>query len=485
MPSAKKLLLPGFSAWLFVLLISVTFLRCVHVPLLSDPDLGWHLRNAQLLLQQHAFPRCDSYTFSLRGHPWIDPEWLAEVLFFAAWHLGGRVGLELITIFAIEGMTLGVCLLAWQRTRESRTAVLAGFLFLLFSGVSNGPRTQLFGWLCFLLLLAVLEHFRTAPVGRDYLWILPPLFALWINLHGSWPIGIVFLLLFVACGLWSLDEGLLQATAWTSGQRTRLLVVAALCFVALFLNPYGWRLVRYPFVIGGQHPLTLQYVQEWQTLDLHAVRGRLIFLLVAVLLATRAYKARRWTLYEVLSLALAVFAGFSYSRFLLLTGIMVAPMLAAEATWVGRDKPDAEKPLLNLALIAAVCWFTLAHFPSPQQLDREANRGWPEQAIGYLRQHPPQGKVFNDFNWGGYLIWNLPSQPVFIDTRTDVFEETGLFQDYIDLVNLRMPLKSYKGGELRYVLFPKDALLVAALRDSPDWTVEYEDDVAVLLRCTR
>ncbi len=481
--SGKRLPLPSFSVMLVSLVLGLVYFNCVHQPLLADPDIGWHLRDAQLLFQNHAFLRTDPYTFSLHGQPWINPEWLAEIFYYAAWQMFGLRGLEALSILFIECMAAGVCFLAWQRTRSMRPAALAAAVWLLFSSVSIAPRTQLCGWLCLILELAILEHFRHTVFGkRHFLWTLPILFALWINLHGSWPVGFVLLFAFFGCGTRSFSRGTIEATAWTAAQRRSLILVTALSVPALLFNPYGWHLVAYPFLIAGKHPLTLNAVQEWQTLDLHSIRGRLVFLAVAALLIARAFRPRPWRLYDVVSLLLAILAGFTYSRFLLFTGIILCPLLAEEATFLGRDNPSIDKRWLNAGIVALVLGFCVTHLPTTPELTTQANTGYPAKAVAYLREHPPAGPLFNDFNWGGYILWNDPTQAIFIDTRADLFEQSGLLKSYIDLINLQLPVEDFARGQLRYVFFPKNAAVIAALTRSPNWTIEYEDDTAVLLR---
>ncbi len=471
---------------LLALIMGSLFFFCIHQPLMADPDIGWHLRDAQLLFQQHAFLRNDVYTFSLNGHSWIDPEWLSEVFFYGAWRTFGIRGIEVLSIALLETLMLGVCMLAWQRTRSLRPAIFVAALFIVFASVSIAPRTQLFGWICLVIELAILNHFRHAGEDKkNVLWALPLLFGLWINLHGSWPIGFVLLIAFFACGLRSFHLGALAAIKWTPEQRRRLLLFTALSIPALFLNPYGWHLVVYPFIIAGQHKLTLATVQEWQSLDFHGTRGRVVFLLIAILLAARTLRARTWDFYDATTLFIAILAGFTYSRFLLLAGIVLCPILADELTFLGHDNRAKDKRLLNSAIVALVLYFVISHVPTRDELIGQEDRGYPSKAVTYLSQHPLSGPLFNDFNWGGYLIWNLPTQPIFIDTRADVFEQTGLLQSYMDLINLKLPVESFKQTKFRYVLFPKDSQIVAALSRSPNWTIEYQDDTAVLLHRLR
>jgi hypothetical protein len=470
----------GFSVMLTALLMGLLFLSLIHRPLLADPDIGWHLRDAQLMLQ-HGFIHADSFTYTLHGHAWIDPEWLSEIAYYGAFQLGHLRGVEVLLIVVLESLILSVFLLALQRTGNARPALLAAFFFGLFASVSFGPRTQLFGWIVCAAVIGILHAYRS---GRDYLWALPPLFALWINLHGSWPVGIILIVLFTITGLKSFRRGSLQAIAWTPAQRNRLFLIAGLCFLALLFNPYGWQLVSYPFTIAGQHPLTLQTVQEWQSLDFHSPRAKVVFILFAGFVIVKALRERVWSLYDAAALLFAIAMCFTYSRFLLFAGIVFCPMLAEEFTFTGRDKPEIDKPLLNAAIIAVVLVLMATHIPSEQQVKKEfdtGDLGYPAGAVAYLHAHPAQGAVFNDFNWGGYLIWNLPQQPVFIDTRTDVFEETGLYRQYFDLLSLKTRIESYNNGELRYVLLPPKSPLVNLLERLPTWRVEYQDDTSVLI----
>jgi hypothetical protein len=480
-PWRKLLRLVSFSVMLAWLCLGMMFASFVQRPLLADPDLGWHLRDAQRMVQERAFLHADSFTFTLHGHAWVDPEWLSELAFYAAYRAGHLRGVEVLLIGLLLSLIVSVFVLGAWRAGNARSSVLNIFLFSIFAGVSFSPRTQLFGWLCCVALVAILELYRT---GRDYLWALPPLFLLWINLHGSWPVGMILLTLFLVTGLIGFRRGSLESVRWTPSQRNRLLLILALCCIALFCNPYGWQLVAYPYQIAGQHQLTLSTVQEWQTLDFHTARAKLVFALFAFYLLIRALRNRVWSLYDAASLLFAIAMCFTYTRFLLFAGIVFCPMLAEELTFLGRDKPAVEKPLINLAIIAAIVCLMATHIPSEQELRRQSDTGdlgYPAGAVAYLREHPAQGAVFNDFNWGGYLIWNLPGQPVFIDTRTDVFEETGLYRQYFDLLSLKTPIETYNHGELRYVLLPPRSPLALLLSRLPAWKVEYQDETAVLI----
>src|ERR1700680_1053045 len=211
----------------------------------EDPDIWWHLRNAEYLLQQHQLPRQDMYSFTVSGHAWINHEWLAEVPYYLAWRGAGLLGVKDLTIVVIELIFLGLLYLCYQGTRNFKASVAACSLSIFLATVSFGPRTILFGYLYLEILLIVLQRFRQK--GTAPLWLIPPLFCLWINTHGSWSLGLIVFGITAAAGLAKGTWGRVEAEPWTPAQRRKLLITGLASVAALFVNPFGSRLVLYPF----------------------------------------------------------------------------------------------------------------------------------------------------------------------------------------------------------------------------------------------
>jgi hypothetical protein len=473
----------SFSAVLASLLVLLVYFLCIGRPLLADPDVWWHLHNAQLLLQHHAFIRQDTYTFTVGGKPWINPEWLSELPYYFASRWFGYRGLEVVAIAVLEAVVLGVCLLCWQRIRNIKPALLACIVFLPMISVSFGPRTLMFGWLCLIAELALLSEFRR---GKDWLWCMPFLFLLWINTHGSWPIGILFLAIFVASGLIPAPSkgsrwGSIQVQTWSSAQRNKLLWVLGLSILALFLNPYGWRLVAYPFRITLGHKLTIATVEEWQTLDFHSLRGKIVYLILSALLISNMARKRTWPLCDLLFTLVAVLAAFTYTRFLVLAGIILCPLVAGEFTFFREPDGQSDKPIINVAILAAVLATLASQLPTNVHLQSQVATTYPANAVAYLQSVKLDGPILNEFGWGGYLEWSVPSVPFFIDPRADVFDEYGVLQEYIDATSIKRSFEVIDKYQIRYVLFPKKDPIVYLLTHTPGWKTIYHDDLAVLL----
>ena len=96
----------SFLAVLTLILIALQFIFAMYKPDLNDPDIWWHMRNAQYLFQHHQFPRYDMYSFTVAGHPWVNTEWLSEVPFYLAYQAFGLAGLKSLSFFALDTIFL-------------------------------------------------------------------------------------------------------------------------------------------------------------------------------------------------------------------------------------------------------------------------------------------------------------------------------------------------------------------------------------------
>ncbi len=223
-----------FASLLVALLVYLTVAGGKVVTAIADPDIWWHLRDAQLLVRSGHFIRADSLTYTVAGKPWINFEWLADLPYYFAYRTFGDVGVYLVMILTAGAILVGIYYLACLRSGNCKAAFPAAFVGFLLASVSLGPRTLLFGWLFLVLELAILWNYQR---GRDYTLALPPLFLLWINTHGSWFIGFVLFGIWFACGLLQFKRGYLSARRFSSGQLRKLVPVAAATFALLFVNP--------------------------------------------------------------------------------------------------------------------------------------------------------------------------------------------------------------------------------------------------------
>jgi hypothetical protein len=468
----------SFPAMLGSLLVGAAFLIGRYFAV--DPDLWWHVKNGQNILATHHWPTTDPYSFTVAGTPWLCYEWLGDVLFGAVARFAGLRGLDALLILLSSLILLSLYAYASLRSGNPKAGFVtaAGLYALVTPSLSLRP--QMLGYLFIVLTLIVLEYFRQGKVRS--LWVLPPLFLLWINTHGSWVIGLAVLFVFFASGLMDLRIGSIEAQRWSAKERIHLEVVILLCLAAIPMTPYGTRLAAYPFTVASSLPINVANVLEWRPMPFNLTGGKIfLVLLLGFFLAQMALR------FSCRLGELALFVGGTamaclHLRFVLLFVSFFCPLLAILfARWIPtydrRKDQYAANAVLMAGVVAAMVWY----FPTGSKIQEIVSRRFPVRAVDYLRNHVVPGPMYNTYAYGGYLIWALPEQKVFIDGRGDLYEVGGAFSDYLEAANLKPAafavLRSYK---IQSCLLERSEALATVLDNHPGWHQVYSDDVSVL-----
>jgi len=451
----------------------------------TDPDVWWHLRTGQLILQNHAVFHTDPYSFTRAGQPWINHEWLSAVLMFELYRAGGTGALTLA--FAL--IVAAAFLLVFARTPGK--PYLAGLVTVwgaLASAPSWGARPQVISLLLASLFLWLLERSQKHP---GLLWWTIPLTALWVNLHAEFALGIGLIALFL---LGTVLDAVFGFERWTAlAPRSRSLVLAlAGCIAVVPLNPYGTRMYWYPWHTLSSHVI-VNYIEEWSSPDFHRAMY-LPFFLMILAFAVLAISPLRLKARELLLLTVMLYAGLHSVRHIPIFALVAAPILAASLEALLQKQqihlparasnPEIAKLLLNAALLAAFAGFVAfrVRFVIQGQSQAEA-KAFPTQAVAFILRDRPAGPLLNSYDWGGYLIWKLyPQYRVFVDGRTDLYESGGFLDDMASIYNLQDQWQEkFDSWRIRAVLLPPNAPLIAALRAHPGWKQIYADSQAVVL----
>jgi hypothetical protein len=348
--------------WFAIIALEISLVAVLSI---ADSDIWFHLRNAQQLLTSYSFLHRDLYTFTSSGTPLLNFEWLSELPYymaFQAYGLRGLLAVYLVVLWLIFG---GMYYLALRRGANCGDAALVTMAAVILGFYSFGPRMLHFGWLCLTADLIVLERFQRTGKG---LWVLPPLFALWINLHGSWVFGLVLLGVYIGSGMVEGRWGRVAAERWTPAQLRKLAVILVASTAALLANPYGYKLVWYPFDLLFRQRPVLDKIVEWQSVDFHTGYGKLAMLMIFGLLAVTLLSRDRWELRDVLLVAFAVWTSLAHVRFLLFAAIVLIPIIATRVHVFASYDPKKDKPWLNFAMTAAIAGLIFWTYPSKSQL---------------------------------------------------------------------------------------------------------------------
>jgi len=467
----------SFPVMCMVLFVAVIFGYAPRGITIGESDIWWHLLNARALLQYHSLSRVDTHTFTVNGMPWMSFEWLSEIPFFLAFKHAGLQGMVALYATVMLLIIAGVYYRSWRAGADCKDAAVATLGAICIGCVSLCPRPLLFGWLCLTALLLVLDEFRRTS---RLLWLLPPLFLVWINLHGSWIYGMMVLFLTIGAGLFQGEWGQVTATRWSSSQLRQLFLVAAASIAALFVNPFGYKLVMYPFDFVLHQQAVMRGSQYWLPVDFSTWNGKLALALIFAIVAAALFSARRWRLDEVLLVALALWSGLSHMRFLDFAAITIVPILAPRLKLFPPYEAEIDKPWLNAAIIVAVMACIILIFPTEQTLQAQLDREYPKAALEFMQRRGLTGRVFNSVEFGGYMEWNAPELRPFLDGRGDIFVYSGVLDDYTKAVNLQNPGQILNKYGIEYVLLERNWPLAYLLASSSEWHIIYHDNVATL-----
>src|SRR5271169_5118623 len=253
-PLADKRLL--FAAILFFGLLAMTARSA------TDPDLWWHLRTGQWIVETGHIRHSDPFSFTRAGHVWVSHEWLSEVLFFELWKHGGAAAL---IVFSAIITSAGFLLLYLRCPGQKHWAAAATAFGAVAAAPAWGTRPQMFTFTMASLLLWLLEAGERRP--KLLFWI-PPLFLLWLNLHAGFALGPALLLAY-ALGL--LMETATGNTAWPEARPIflRVMLLLLVCLLLVPLNPSGAQLYRYPLDTLRSSGMR-SFIGEWRSPDFHA-----------------------------------------------------------------------------------------------------------------------------------------------------------------------------------------------------------------------
>jgi hypothetical protein len=451
-PSARGLSLAALIG-LFVVIAGLL----IGLGPLNDNSFLTHLATGRIIVEQHTVPSHDPYSWTAPGHAWVVQSWLATIAYGLADKAGGAEAVQLLV-----GLTAGaIAALVWTLTRPARAIVGRLVVALFVVGVGLGfwvERPLLFGLvgLCACLL---------AAEGRlDPRWLIPIMWG-WVNVHGSFPLGLVALALFAA------------GTRLDGERPSRELAAlkwAAIGTAAGVLNPYGLHLLTFPVELLRRQDV-LRYILEWQAPKFRSLSER-VFLVELVVAVVALCRHPRWRV----ALPLAVFAPVALlgARNIVVASIVLAPGLAAGLSGLGTVEGHDRRPIHRIAAVVLVAFAVLA---AAVAWNRPIYRlgGYPTEAVTWLEQRgdlrPGVHVVAPDFV-GNYLEFRYgPRRMVFIDDRYDMYP-TDLVEDYVVL---------NRGGrgwdaildkyQPEIVIWQVDEPLGQLLSASPRWRVIHTD----------
>ena len=484
---------PFARPWFYVFISCLLLLLCLSLRKISDFDLGYHLKCGQWMVQNRQILTREIFTFTCSDHPFLDIYWLYQILLYGFFTLGGYSLLTLINI----GCILSAFLILWKRLKETEAPPWAAIplwaLAILACEIRFQVRPEIPTWIFLGLTLWVLENRFEGK--KNLLYLLPFIQILWVNMHGLFPLG------WAVMGVYGLAQ-------WVHHKRIdpKLTQYTLLSLFCCLLNPRFIQGALFPFVYLSElrdgSPFK-EFVSEFQspwhlgenfgpgpTLAFAAYKAFAILLIVLLALTFRKRK-----LQDFLLSALFLYLSATTLRNISLFMIAVLPIAAAclRDLFAGRNWERFRPGLWNVSTaLVSICLLlglslravTGAYYRDDHRPERPGlglhEQELPVQATEFLVQNNLDGRIFNQLNAAGWLIWKGP-QKVFIDGHHEVTGE-DFFREYRSANEpggLERLLEKYK---IDIIFFNPDIAphWVVDLQNRPEWRVAFLDGSAVV-----
>jgi len=389
---------------------------------IANTSIGWHLASGRWIIENRAFLRADPFSFTAAGVPWIDHEWIFQVVVALADAAAGAPLLVILRAAVVATMAVLLLVIGVRNGLSPATALLLSVLCVCGARPRFFLRPEL---VTLIVVPTVVWMFLSRAERRSPAWLgaVAGLMVLGVNAHGG-----VLVVPFLLAGL--LAAEVLQMAVTGSWSR-RLIVTGAsavaVAGLAVLINPYGWRLYTVPFhlarLVGQPHIPN----PEWVPPSFAQTPSLFIAILLALLLLSLyERRAERWLLL-LMAAALALRHVRNLGLFFVLLPLAVAPALArwpALAAQAPKDVPRSRRVQVLAVVLALVLAASMAAAPWPRFGFGFAENYFPKEACSFLeRENLPGARLYNDVRFGGYLINRyFPPRGVFLDDRNEIHE---------------------------------------------------------------
>lgn len=465
-------------------------------------DVWWHLKTGELIVTEGSIPDTDPFSYTAYGRPWVTHEWLSEVIFHLIDANLGAAGLIYLKA-ALLAVSVGLVLSLTLRRRESVTVLLLFPFFLFPIALRPFVRPHIFTLFFTSVLLLLLYRYREDG-NRKALYIIPPVFLLWANLHSGVTLGLIILTTF-ALGSLAARRLSRQRPAPGRGMRFRPLAMTLVAsFLASLVNPNHLEALIYPFLLA-RNPLFTRTIAE--------LKGPLspeysmafwqigFFATIAITAAVACFTRRHTDLASIfpllIYLSLSFFAHRNIPTFALIALAYCCVSLTAKmkpakpaSGKAGRRAliPRTAGPVFSVIVPGLTVLLLLVK--GTYMGDGEwrtlgtgiEEENYPIGAYEFLEEAGLDGNMVNKMAFGGYLIYRgFPRRKVFIDGRLLLYGD-NYSRTYLNAYYGSIGVEELTGRyDTDYFLldYPKEdepRMIQYYLSRSPDWKLVYWDD---------
>ena len=487
--------------------ILVTMTILLSMTKIIDDDVFWHLATGRWMCEHYAIPDHDIFGIITFNQLWYPLEWGWSVLTYVLSTIGGVFALQLLTV--VIWATIAILMITPLRKMRIATIISAAFtsIAIIVASGRMAARPQLITvlGLSLVMYIVLLEIFSEDKQSRR-LYILPIIFLVWTNMHPGVLAGIVIVLLFLfsECVVFMIRKKRRHQSVLPTNEHfiKKLSIVSTLCVGAILVNPHG--IGSFTYMAEHAQMNFLSAITEWTpTLQVNENSVTLWlykFLLIIGSLNLWHSLRKRNPFFGLLYIVFALYS-LRAVHFVADFAVVLAPITAVALSQILQASPSAlRRALLHRGIVILfavvllyVCWY-IPHDSLQAEIRPGVRFGFgidstrfPLHAIDFVKHEHIRGRPFNQFNVGGLLIWTVPEEKNFIDSR-DLND--WIAKEYSIIMNMQPGFKQrFTGYGIDYVI-----LHLPDLRGEPsemnatpipylstltdEWKLVYWDDVS-------
>ena len=483
--------------WGLALLMGIFIFVNTHP--IRPHDFWWHIAVGREILTTRNIPTVDIYSYTEAGQPYPSYQmfWLMEITLYELYKLGGPALVIFVFSLIITAGYSIIFTICKVVSNDWRVAA-AGIFFAAALGLNDwNIRPQGITFLiASLFLLAIYKYNKS--LQWSWLIILPLGMLVWVNSHGTFVIGLAIIGIWWGDFLWqAVKQHLILKLPFTLRSMIYPSIFLGITVLSCLINPRGLGIIDYIKTLTG-NSVVQNLVTEWAPPSFNTMMGTAFLLGLMGTAILLALSPKRPNFYQTITFLVFGVLSLKTSRGIVWFGIVMAPIVVDHLSAVIRQLRNIEKRptvgggsrglnILFAVLLVGMGILSLPWFkdflPLPPAKAGLISTETPVQAVNFLLDEKPPGRLFNAMSFGSYLIWAAyPQYQVFVDSRIELFSEK-VWVDYLNISNANGDwealLNDYEVDTLMLSQM-EQPLLISAADLSPDWHPIYEDQVTRL-----
>jgi len=471
----------------------------------SDPDFGWHYRYGEYIVNNKQLLTDNIFSYTYTDYKWANSYWISQIIIYSLYKTIGPILMSLSLALGVSCLILYMLFKINGKTSLLGKTISSLIIFIVLSSFQVTIRPLLFSTIFLFLLLYVLMK------KEKFIYLLPLLFPLWVNMHADFTLALMILGLYFASKTFA-DIKNKTVKPPEIAKRTLIYIT---CLAATLLNPNGIKLwltlindtAHFKDYLGVSEMLPLNLaVSNTTMINMVFITSSLI--LSAALLGNKLYKlnnpAREDKKFEYWYIvAIVLFFAWSIRSIYFIRILVIMGIFAVDYLWGNLSSLLVQR--INKPFIDTVVKYTGSMFfpvllifsmelffkslDTTLSIDKFCKKTkYPCGAIAYLKQNKLEGNMFNHYNFGGFLIWQLPEYKTFIDGRMPSwkYKDGFLFKEYNEI--LAKPEEKFDSFNnlvskynIGFVLDYKGSKLYKFLTGEKGWKEVYSDEVSAIL----